>query len=235
MNERVVTLATLFLFSTFALKIILMKPVLLSTAYLPPISWMAVALQSGSIVLEIHETYPKQTFRNRCTIATSSGRLSLTVPVKRINGNHTKTCDIQIDNSKNWQLMHWRSIITAYNKSPYFLFYRDLIEPVFSRKHELLINLNNELLNVLLKALRIKSVEIRISDNFLLKPEIYNLRNSFHPKYPNKAIMIELPRYIQSFEENHGYIPDLSIIDLLFNLGPEALSYLEKVRLSFTQ
>ncbi len=212
-----------------------MKPVLLSTAYIPPISWMAVALQSESIVLEIHETYPKQTFRNRCNIATSSGILSLTVPVKRINGNHTRTCDIQIDNSKNWQLMHWRSIITAYNKSPYFLYYRDLLEPVFYRKHELLVDLNLELLNILLKALGIKSMEIQNTDNFLLKPDLYDLRNSFHPKYPDTAITSELPRYIQSFEENHGYISDLSIIDLVFNLGPEALSYLEKVQISITK
>jgi len=209
-----------------------MKPVLLSTAYLPPISWIAVALQVGSIVLEIHETYPKQTFRNRCNIATSSGILSLTVPVKRVNGNHTKTCDIQIDNSKNWQLLHWRSIITAYNKSPFFLFYRDLLEPVFYRKHERLVDLNTELLNVLLTTLGIKNIEIRYTDSYLFEPDLCDLRNSFHPKYPNQGIKSEFPRYIQSFEENHGYIPDLSTIDLLFNLGPDALSYLTSAKLT---
>ncbi len=209
-----------------------MKPVLLSTAYLPPISWIAAALQVGSIVLEIHETYPKQTFRNRCNIATSSGVLSLTVPVKRVNGNHTKTCDIQIDNSKNWQLLHWRSIITAYNKSPYFIYYRDLIEPVLFRKQDLLIDLNTELLKTLLKALGIMTMEILNTDNYLLKPDLDDLRDSFHPKYSNQAVTCELPRYIQSFEENHGFIRDLSIIDLLFNLGPDALTYLTKAKLT---
>ena len=133
-----------------------MKPVLLSTAYLPPISWMSVVLKTASSIIEIYETYPKQTFRNRCNIATSSGLLILTVPVMRTNGNHTKTLDIRIDNSKNWQRLHWRSIITAYNKSPYFLYYRDLFEHVYQKNHERLIDLNQELFTILLKALQKK-------------------------------------------------------------------------------
>jgi hypothetical protein len=208
-----------------------MKPVLLSTAYLPPISWMVAALHSGSIELEIHETYPKQTFRNRCNISTSSGLLSLTVPVKRINGNHTKTCDIHIDNSSNWQILHWRSILTAYNKSPYFLFYRDLIKPIYIKKHVLLIDLNRELLIMLLNALQIKTLDISNTSHYITNPGFLDLRNSFHPKSQNRQIIkYELPRYIQAFETKHGYISDLSIIDLLFNLGPEAASYLADVK-----
>ena len=207
-----------------------MKPVLLSIAYLPPISWMAVALQSGNIVLEIHETYPKQTFRNRCNIATASGILSLTIPVNRINGNHTKTCDIRIDNSKNWQLLHWRSMSTAYNKSPYFLFYRDLLEPLFLRKYELLVDFNRELLKVVLDALKIKDLEIIYTNEYDLKPDFQDLRNSFHPKYPHRNVACILPRYIQAFEEFHSFLPDLSILDLLFNLGPDALPYLISVK-----
>lgn len=206
-----------------------MKPVLLSIAYLPPISWMAVALQSGSIVLEIHETYPKQTFRNRCNIATASGILSLTIPVKRVNGNHTKTCEIQIDNSKNWQLLHWRSIITAYNKSPYFLYYRDSFEPIFLKQYELLVDFNRELLNVILNALKIKNIEILSTTEYEMKPDFQDLRNSFHPKYPHRDVTYNLTRYMQAFEEFHGFLPDLSIIDLLFNLGPDALPYLTNV------
>lgn len=208
-----------------------MTPVLLSTAYLPPISWMAAALHSGSFELEIHETYPKQTFRNRCNIATSSGILSLTVPVKRINGNHTKTCDVHIDNSSNWQISHWRSILTAYNKSPYFLFYKDLIKIVYFNKHELLIDLNRELLIILLNALQIKILDISYTSHYKTNPDCLDLRNGFLPKSQNRQIIkYELPRYIQAFESKHGYISDLSIIDLLFNLGPEAASYLADVK-----
>lgn len=210
-----------------------MIPILLSTAYFPPVSWMAAAVQSERIGIEIHETYPKQTFRNRCNIATSSGILSLTVPVNRINGNHTKTCDIRIDNSKNWQLQHWRSIVTAYNKSPYFLYYRDVLEPLFFKEQELLIDLNRELLNILLKTLQIKTIEPFYTEQYHINPEYYDLRNSFHPRLnPYKGITIEFPRYMQAFEENHGFIADLSILDLLFNLGPDALSYLANVKIT---
>jgi len=208
-----------------------MKPVLLSIAYLPPVSWMAVALQYGRIDLEVHETYPKQTFRNRCNIATASGILSLTVPVTRINGNHTKTCDIHIDNSKNWQLLHWRSIITAYNKTPYFLYYRDLIEPLFFRKHKLLVDFNKELLNCVLSAMKINTIELIPTTEYNIKPDSIDLRNSFHPKYPLRDISCQLPRYMQAFEEIHGYLPDLSIIDILFNLGPDTLPYLQSVKI----
>jgi len=209
-----------------------MKPVLLSLSYLPPVSWMAVAIQSGKAALEVHETYPKQTFRNRCNIATASGILSLTIPVKRINGNHTKISDIQIDNSKNWQQLHWRSIVTAYNKTPYFLFYRDLLESLFTRKYDLLVDFDREILNVLLKELKFKTLELCYTEEYVTKPEFSDLRNSFHPKYPLRDINCVLPRYIQAFEEIHGYLPDLSIIDLLFNLGPDALPYLQSAELS---
>jgi hypothetical protein len=211
-----------------------MQPILLSTAYFPPISWMAAAVQTENIGLEIHETYPKQTYRNRCTISTSSGTLNLTVPVNRVNGNHTKTCDIQTDNSGNWQLLHWRSIVTAYNKSPYFLHYRDYIESVLFKKHKLLIDLNLELLNSLLKALQISNKEIFFTSKYEFKPDFQDLRNSFYPKQEkNRGIKVEMPRYIQAFEENHGFIPDLSILDLIFNLGPDANQYLANVKFSF--
>jgi len=207
-----------------------MHPVLLSTAYLPPVSWMAVAFQSGSIGIEIHETYPKQTFRNRCNIATSSGILSLTVPVKRINGNHTKTIDVAIDNSTNWQHLHWQSILTAYNKSPYFLYFRDVFEPVYCKSHSRLADLNLELLTTIVKCIRKNSVQVLFTSQYESNPACIDLRNSFHPKNrPYQDITSELPRYIQVFEEKHCFSPDLSIIDLLFNLGPDAIQYLLNV------
>jgi hypothetical protein len=210
-----------------------MQPILFSTAYFPPISWMAAVMKSERSAIEIYETYPKQTYRNRCNIATSTGILSLTVPVKRVNGNHTKTCEIQTDNSGNWQLLHWRSIMTAYNKSPYFLHYRDFIESVLFKKHKFLIDLNLELINSLLKSLQISNKEILFTAEYDFKPDFQDLRNSFLPKQEKyKGIKVELPRYIQVFEENHSFIPDLSILDLIFNLGPESNQYLANVKFS---
>lgn len=213
-----------------------MKPILISTAYLPPISWMAVVIQSDRAGIEIHETYPKQTFRNRCIIATSTGKLSLSVPVMRINGNHTKTGEILIDNSKKWQQLHWRSIVTAYNKSPYFLFYRDLFEPVYKKDFELLADLNTELCAILLKALNVITTNIFSTCEYQSEGVIVDLRNSFSPKESlYQVITTDLPRYIQVFEENTGFFPDLSIIDLLFNLGPETVPYLSKIKLQLQE
>lgn len=209
-----------------------MNKVLLSTAYLPPISWMAVAIQLKDFSIEIHESYPKQTFRNRCNIATSAGILPLSIPVKRTNGNHTKTGDISIDNSNNWQLLHWRSMVTAYSKSPYFLYYRDLFEPVYNEKFDLLIDFNSKLLKKLYTALNISTKEINSTTEYQFKPEGQDLRNSFNPKRnPYQTILAEMPRYIQVFEEIHNFVPDLSIIDLLFNLGPDSYQYLNEAKL----
>ncbi len=209
-----------------------MSSILLSTAYFPPISWMASVIQSESISIEIYETFPKQTYRNRCNIATASGILGLTVPVRKINGSHTKTAEILIDYSTNWQQLHWRSMVTTYNKSPYFLYYRDLLEPVFDKKHQSLVDLNEEIITLLLKALGCPSKKPVYTREYFHQVEMADFRNTFHPKLNrtdhNPA---EMPRYIQVFEEKLGFIPDLSIIDLLFNLGPEAHDYLRKIKL----
>ncbi|MEI6059693.1 MAG: WbqC family protein [Bacteroidota bacterium] len=210
-----------------------MEPILLSTAYLPPISWMAVLLKAGNAGIEIHETYPKQTFRNRCIIASAAGILSLTVPVNKVNGNHTKTNEITTDGSANWPVLHWRSIVSAYNKAPYFLYYRDLFEPVYLKKYELLIDLNQALLLIILKALKIKIVDLYFTGQYDKLPERTDLRNSFSPKqFPYQDLVFRMPRYQQVFEENLDYIPDLSIIDLIFNLGPDAKTYLETIEIS---
>lgn len=209
-----------------------MKQILLPTAYLPTVSWMAAAIQTEIAEIEIHETYPKQTIRNHCTIATSTGRLSLTVPVNRTLGNHTKTCEIRIDNSTKWQQLHWRSIVTAYNKSPYFIYYRDVIEPVYHKKVENLTELNSELLRLLLDALSLKEKKIYYTSGYEKNPLIIDLRNSFNAKLDANTNIFTLPRYMQVFESTTGYIPDLSIIDLLFNLGPDSLVYLKTINLN---
>ena len=126
--------------------------------------------------------------------------------------------------------------MTAYNKSPYFLHYRDLFEPVIFKKHKLLIDVNRELLNSLFKALQISKKEIFFTSQYELNLDFQDLRNSFHSKQEKyKGIKVEMPRYIQAFEEDHGFIPDLSILDLIFNLGPEANQYLANVKFSIQE
>ena len=121
-------------------------------------------------------------------------------------------------------------MVTAYNKSPYFLYYRDLLEPIFAKKHQSLVELNHELISLLFTILGCNSKKLVYTGEYFHQVEMADLRNTFHPKL-NRADHnpVEMPRYIQVFEEKLGFIPDLSMIDLLFNLGPEALDYLRKI------
>jgi hypothetical protein len=207
-----------------------MVPLLLPTAYFPPISWMATLIRSQQSRIEIFETYPKQTFRNRCLIASAAGTLSLSVPVMRINGNHTRTADIRIDSSLNWQMNHWRTLTAAYSKSPFFLYYRDGIESVLLSGHDHLIDLNRDLISVILTLLRARSEYPVETTSYDPDPAEVDLRNAFQAKKtPHQTLFLEMPRYMQVFEEKTGFFPDMSILDLLFNLGPDAAEYLRKL------
>ncbi|MBN1199479.1 MAG: WbqC family protein, partial [Bacteroidales bacterium] len=131
---------------------------LLPTAYLPPISYVAGCVSSEEVLVEIWETYPKQTFRNHCEIYGPNGRLRLTIPVNKPNGNRTKTKDIRIDPNLPWQKIHWRSFETSYNKSPFFLYYQDYLLPFYEKNFTFLIEFNLLLLETLSQAIRLDKV-----------------------------------------------------------------------------
>ena len=200
---------------------------LFSTAYFPPVSYVAALLQSNSIVVEQYETFPKQTYRNRTVIATANGLLGLTVPVVRTNGNHTYTKDMAICYNENWTLKHWRAIESAYNSSPYFLYYKDEVEVILNKQHATLIELNMDILAFVVKKLKTKK-DILLSDDYvsIIGKETTDYRNIFSPK--NKEA-IQLPPYDQVFADRFGFQSDISILDLLFNLGPNSLGYLKEV------
>lgn len=200
---------------------------LFSTAYFPPVSYVVALLQSNSIVVEQYETFPKQTYRNRTVIATANGLLSLTVPVVRTNGNHTYTKDMAICYNENWPLKHWRAIESAYNASPYFLYYKDELELILNKKHSTLIDLNMDIIAFVFKKLKTKK-EVLLSDDYvsIITERTKDYRNVFSPK--NKET-IQLPPYDQVFTDRFGFQSDISILDLLFNLGPDSLGYLKEV------
>ena len=200
---------------------------LFSTAYFPPVSYVAALLQSDSIVVEQYETFPKQTYRNRTVIATANGLLALTVPVVRTNGNHTYTKDMAICYNENWALKHWRAIESAYNSSPYFLYYKDEVEVILNKQHATLIELNMDILVFVVKKLKAKK-DILLSDDYvsIIGKETTDYRNIFSPK--NKEA-IQLPPYDQVFADRFGFQSDISILDLLFNLGPDSVGYLKEV------
>jgi hypothetical protein len=200
---------------------------LFSTAYFPPVSYVAALLQSNSIVVEQYETFPKQTYRNRTVIATANGLLGLTVPVVRTNGNHTYTKDMAICYNENWALKHWRAIESAYNSSPYFLYYKDEVEVILNKQHATLIELNMDILAFVVKKLKVKK-EVILSDDYIsqIGEGTIDYRNHFSPK--NKELL-SLPEYDQVFEDRYGFQSDISILDLIFNLGPDSLGYLKEV------
>lgn len=196
-----------------------------SSAYLPPIEYFIRVLQHSALNIELFETYSKQSYRNRCSILTANGVLDLCIPVTKPQGNHTLTRDIKPQYTKDWQQTHWRTIESAYRASPYFLYYQDDLKPHYKTKANTLVEWNQALLDTLFDLIGIH-LQINYTTEYI-KPEdnFADYRNSIHPK-KQSAIASFLPKYIQVFETKHGFHPNLSILDLLFNEGPNTLSIL---------
>lgn len=199
--------------------------VLLSTAYLPPVSWMKEAMHAKSVLIEAYETYPKQSYRNRCRIGTANGIQSLSIPVNKPNGRNTITKDIEIFYGESWQRLHWRSIHAAYSNSPYYLYYQDELIKFYEKKYRFLIDFNLEILNAILNMMKLQ-FEIELTKEFIHQPsDIKDLRNNFSPKNPIDPH--QFTSYHQVFEDRHGFMADLSVIDLLFNEGPAAVGSMQ--------
>lgn len=201
--------------------------ILLSTAYFPPIEYFAYLVKALKVNIEIYETYPKQTYRNRCKIYTANGVLALSIPVEKPSGNSSITKEIKLSKIEDWSVKHWRAIESAYNASPYFEYFKDELEAIFSSEFDTLIEFNQALINLLFDFIGLKK-EISFTTDF--KKEFKNgldLRNHFNPKKENASF--QCPTYYQVFDDKHGFAPNLSIIDLLFSEGPNTLSFLQEV------
>lgn len=195
---------------------------LLSTAYFPPACYFRLIRDAENIFIEREENYIKQSYRNRCIILASNGVLSLSVPVTKGDRLKAPVKDIRIDYSKRWQQVHIRAFTSAYGRSPYFLYYSENIFSILQKKQRFLIDLNHELLQECLALLDINKC-INYTSSFepaSLQPGDY--RYSISPK---KEQVFSSKPYIQVFGEA-GFVPGLSIIDLIFNLGPDTAMYL---------
>jgi len=204
--------------------------ILLSTAYLPPVEYMSWLAVSARAEIEMHETYPKQTWRNRCNIPSANGPLPLSIPVEKPLGNHTPTRLVTISNHLPWQKQHWRSIESAYSKSAFFLYYRDMLEPFYHEKSPaLLVDWNEKMLNAIFGEIGLKLNPERTKDFEKTAEGKIDLRQAISPK--NRVIQLNqtelFPAYFQPFAEKYGFLPNQSVIDVLFNLGPDTLPYLE--------
>ncbi|HUX59404.1 MAG TPA: WbqC family protein [Bacteroidales bacterium] len=196
---------------------------LVSTAYLPPVSYFSHISHADEIFIEREENYLKQTYRNRCYILAAHGPQILSVPVYLGSVHKTLIKDIRIDYSKRWQQVHLRAMTASYNSSPYFEFYFENIEKVISENHDFLLDLNMEMTELILKIVKINK-NISYTTNF---EAVGNVDNDFRYKITPK-IQSELvfKPYLQVFNNSEGFVPNLSIVDLFFNMGPEAGDYL---------
>ncbi len=200
------------------------EKVMLSMSYLAPIDYFMTLTNARSAVIEQHEYYQKQTYRNRCRIAGANGVLDLIIPVEKTANNKATVRDIRISGHNDWQRQHWKAISSAYLSSPFFEYYLDDFRPFYEKNWLFLWDFNMEIQNKIFELLEIYP-KLEFTDKFIDKIEenILDLRLQFHPK---KQPFLKIPSYYQVFENKFGFISGLSIIDLLFNMGNESLLWL---------
>jgi hypothetical protein len=197
--------------------------ILISTAYLPPTEYFSVISKADEILLEKEENYQKQTFRNRSCILTAKGPLSLSIPVFQGSLHKTKIKDIRIDYSKRWQQVHLRAMTASYGSSPYFEFYFEHLERIILKNNTFLLDLNMELTISVLDILKISR---KISYTSRFEPDC-GMDNDFRFKIsPKKESHFTGKEYLQVFKPTGEFIPGMSIVDLIFNTGPDSVRYL---------
>lgn len=198
---------------------------ILPACYLPPIAYFSVILNSNQpILLEKYEHYPKQTYRNRTAIYSANGKLDLIIPVQRGSNGHTQLKDVKISYEADWQRLHWMSLQTAYRSAAYFEYYEEDFAVFYQQRYERLFDYNAAQLALLFKLLKINR-EVGHTESYRedYAPAV-DFRQSIHPK-KNLPGYTHKP-YYQVFENRHGFIENLSIIDLIFNQGPQSIDYL---------
>jgi len=205
------------------------KTLILSSALFPPIGWFALLYNHKNCLIEAHETYSKQTYRNRFSILSANEKLDLNVPVKKINGNHTVISDILIISDENIIRNHLTALESAYKSSPYFDFFFDEIKIFYTQKYKSLLEMNLESIKVIEKILRHK-FEFQLNNKFVKEYNsdlFFDLRFDISPKNIQTE-NFKYPEYYQTFEHKFGFVQNLSILDLVFNLGLETLLYLKR-------
>ncbi|MGN7989467.1 WbqC family protein [Pedobacter sp. 22226] len=193
--------------------------------YLPPVGYFSLLQKLGEdFLIEKHEHLAKQTYRNRASIYSPNGKLDITVPVVKGAKTHTKMKDVRISYDFNWQRLHWLSLESCYRSSAYFEFYEDELSRFYTGKFEFLFDYNLELLEWLNKKLKLnKNFEVTPEYFDDIKPEL-DFRAAMNPK--KQEDIVNNKPYYQVFEGKHQFLPNLSIVDLLFNQGPQARLYL---------
>jgi hypothetical protein len=206
-----------------------MKTLIIEPQYLPNLRFISKFLLFDQIIFDDTSNFIKQTYRNRTYILAANGPLPLVVPVKK-GRSKTPYGKLQIDSKVKWQKKHWNTIISAYHKSPYFLHYQDIFLQFFENDYDLLFDFNIAIIKEILNILKIEKEfsPLSVSDD-LNMADVTDLRNHIHPKLArNQPDEHYKPvEYWQVFGDRYEFVPELSILDVLFNEGPEARELLE--------
>jgi WbqC-like protein family. len=198
----------------------------LTSAYLAPVQYYTKYISADRIFIEQCENYQKQSYRNRCHIVSANGMIPLSIPVEHSSKEKVLTKDIRIALHGKWQHVHWNAIVSAYNSTPFFEYYQDDFYSFYHKEYSFLFDFNQELNNLILELLDIDLPQMIYTEEY--KPDVdivgLDFRNSIHPKkewgdYDKEFIPHP---YYQVFDQKFGFIPNISIIDLLFNMGNES-------------
>lgn len=202
---------------------------MISPLIIPPyagnIQYYSLFAHSKEVLLEKNAHYVKQTYRNRCQILTANGVMNLTIPVEKVSGEKMLDKDVKISPT-DWQRVHWTAIESAYNNSPFFLYYEDDIRPMYEKKYDFLLDFNLELQEKLVSLLGL-TTDFKLTENYIDSYE-NDLREVLSPKYKGDYPNFNPESYYQVFKEKYGFVENLSIYDLLFNMGNESILILNK-------
>ena len=207
-------------------------PALLSSAYFAPIQWYQKLNRYDVCLIEQHDHFVKQTYRNRCVIATANGVQTLSIPVEKFDDVKCEMKDVRISDHDNWRHQHWNALLSAYGESPFFEYYQDDICPFYEKKWKFLFDFNMEITHTLCELLDIQS-DIRPTEEFLPMDKTgetvlpyADFREVIRPKRPLADADFVPKPYYQVYEQKIGFQPNLSILDLLFNMGNESIFFL---------
>ncbi len=206
---------------------------LLSAAYFPPVQWFQKLHRHAHCVIDTGEHFVKQTYRNRCIIATANGTQTLTVPTEKSLETKTAMNATLISNHGEWRHLHWNALVSAYGESPFFSYYADDLRPFFEERYESLAAFDIAITQTLCRLLDVRP-DIAVSSTYVDAPAlaastgrtVTDFRDIIRPKHaPHDEAFTPLP-YYQVYARRHGFLPNMSVADLLFNEGPEAIFYL---------
>ena len=193
--------------------------ILLATTYFGPVQWYQKLYRADSVIIDADEPFMKQSYRNRCYIAAANGVQALTVPIEKAR----LTRDVRISDHGDWRRVHWNAIVSAYGESPFFEYYQDDLRPFYEQRWDFLYDFNEAIRQTMCDLIDIPSHLSPLSSHL---SSLTDLRTAINPKHPAPDADFQAKPYYQVYASRYGFQPNLSVLDLLLNMGPESIFYL---------